>query len=170
MFKLRLFCRCFLIQSRIAAFFTTGPGDLEHTWLKQPDMRARDIAHKQICDEFKLSRGYVKRFLTQYLANHKRTTKRRKSSKSKKKKKKKAKGKQEKFFLQASDPDTSDLSPWEDTSDDDDDPEPPRARKKSRVAMKTKKKRKSGNKREKTKNTQTLPKVLESRMKESVDI
>jgi hypothetical protein len=132
-------------------------------------MRARDIAHKLICDEFKLNRGYVKRFLTQYLANHKRTTKRRKSSKSKKKKK--AKGKQEKFFLQASDPDTSDLSPWESTSDDDDDPEPPRARKKSRVAMKTKKKTKSKKtKREKTKNTPTLPKVLESRMKESVDI
>ena len=168
---LQLFCRCLLIQSRIAAFFTTGPGDLGHTWLKQPDMRGRDLAHKQICDEFKLNRGYVKRFLTQYLANHKRTVKRRKSSKSKKKRKTNVK--QPKFFLQTSDPDTSDLSPWENgftSHSDDDDPESPRARKKSRVTMKTKKKTKSGNRKEKTKNkSPTLPKVLESRMKESVD-
>ena len=154
--------------------------------MRQPDKKLRDLATKHICDEFQVNRAYVKRFLTQYLANHKYAKKKRKRKRRQAKKhddtksvkQPKAKKKKSRSLDALSDSSSSELSPWEtgftSLSELDSDEEDSRSEKKKKkkttkkdhaaLAAATKKKKKKL----KSSSFPPLPDVLESRMKEYV--
>ena len=146
--------------------------------MRQPDKKLRDLATKHICDEFQVNRAYVKRFLTQYLANHKYAKKKRKRKRRQAKKhddtksvkQPKAKKKKSRSLDALSDSSSSELSPWEtgftSLSELDSDEEDSRSEKKKKKKKTTKKD--PTKKKLKSSSFPPLPDVLESRMKEYV--